>query len=164
MQDATSGPIVRVGLISDTHGKLRNEVFTRFHGVDHILHAGDIEDADILVALATIAPVDAVFGNTDGFHLRRRLTEKVERKLAGRRMVLIHGHQFGSPHPADLAAAFPDADIVVFGHTHRPLAERIGSALFINPGAAGPARFGLKPSVAILELSTDSATVSHLEL
>jgi putative phosphoesterase len=164
MKDSTSGPIVRVGLISDTHGKLRSEVFTHFHGVDHILHAGDIEDPDILVALATIAPVAAVYGNTDGFHLRRQLSEKVELELAGQRIVLIHGHQFGSPHPPDLAAAFPDADIVVFGHTHRPLAERIGSALFINPGAAGPARFGLRPSVALLQLNTGDARVLHVEL
>jgi len=155
---------MRIGLISDTHGRLRNEVFTHFQHVDHILHAGDIEDPDILTALAVIAPVDAVYGNTDGFHLRREIPERIERELGGRRIVLIHGHQFGSPHPYNLAPAFPEADIVVFGHTHRPLCERHGRVLCINPGAAGPPRFGLRPSVALLELSESAETVTHIEL
>jgi putative phosphoesterase len=155
---------MRIGLISDTHGRLRNEVFAHFHDVDHILHAGDIEDLDILTALEAMAPVDAVYGNVDGFHLRRQIPERVERELGGRRIVLIHGHQFGSPHPHNLAPAFPDADIIVFGHTHRPLCERNGRILCINPGAAGPPRFGLRPSIALLELGEASETVRHIEL
>jgi len=155
---------MRIGLISDTHGRLRNEVFTHFHGVDHILHAGDIEDADILTSLAAIAPTDAVYGNTDGFLLRQQVPERIERELAGRRIVLIHGHQFGSPHPHNLVPAFPEADIVVFGHTHRPLCERNGRTLCINPGAAGPPRFGLRPSVALLELAPTQEIVTHIEL
>lgn len=156
---------MRIGLISDTHGRLRNEVFDVFENVERILHAGDIEDPEILIALGAIAPVDAVYGNTDGFILRQKLPESVELELEGRRIVLTHGHQLGSPTPARLAEAFPEANIVVFGHTHRPLVERIGSAWFINSGAAGPARFGLKPSVALLELRAGGAIeVRHVEL
>jgi hypothetical protein len=141
-----------VGLISDTHGKLRNEVFAHFAGVQHILHAGDVGGPAILAQLEAIAPVDAVLGNTDDFAMRQLAAERVDRTLAGRNIVVIHGHQLGVPTPRALAAAFARAHVIVFGHTHRPVVERIGHIMVVNPGAAGPARFGLKPSVALLSL------------
>jgi putative phosphoesterase len=147
---------VRIGLISDTHGKLRNEVFDHFAGVEQILHAGDIGDPDILTALDSIAPVSAVWGNSDGLDLRLLVKETVVTELAGRTILVVHGHRLGSPTPASLDQAHPDPDIVVFGHTHRPAFERIGRRLFLNPGSAGQARFGLKPSVAILTLEADT--------
>lgn len=155
---------MRIGLISDTHGRLRPEVFDRFRDVEHILHGGDIGDLDILAALEAIAPVDAVFGNTDGFAIRERVPEKVEREMGGRSLLLVHGHQLGAPTPERLAGAFPAADIVVFGHTHRPANVRIGSRLFLNPGGAGAPRFGLKPSIAILELDAGTESFELIEL
>jgi putative phosphoesterase len=141
-----------IGLISDTHGKLRPAVFERFRGVDLILHAGDVGPLDIITALETIAPVHAVLGNTDGWELAPRAQELVELELEGRRLVLVHGHQLGSPTPGLLRAAHPQADIIVYGHTHRQHIDDSGSSLVVNPGAAGPARFSLKPSVARLTL------------
>lgn len=141
---------MRVGLISDTHGTLRNEVFTAFDGVDRILHAGDIGPYDLLVELEAIAPVTAVYGNTDRFDVRERVEEVARVEAAGHRVWVMHGHQLGSPDPARLRAALPDADIIVYGHTHRPLVDRTDGVLVVNPGAAGAARFGLEPSVAIL--------------
>lgn len=155
---------MRIGLISDTHGQLRAAVFDRFHGVDHILHAGDIGSPEILVELEALAPVTAAWGNTDGFAVRARVPETAELVLAERRIVVVHGHQLGSPTPAGLRAAYPTADIVVYGHTHRPLLDRDGSPLVVNPGAAGPARFKLQPSVAILTLSDTGVGVRFLEL
>ena len=143
---------MRIGLISDTHGTLRNEVFDHFDGVAHILHAGDIGDPDILTALSAVAPVSAVWGNTDGIELRLYVNETVTLEAAGRTILLVHGHRLGSPTPAGLDQAHPGPDIIVFGHTHRPAFERIGSRLFINPGSAGQPRFGLKPSIAVLTL------------
>ena len=153
----------RIGLISDTHGRLRNEVFDRLAGVEHILHAGDIGPPDLIVELETIAPVTAVFGNTDGFGVRDRVPRVAELELAGRRVVVLHGDQLGSPTPEALRLAHPEADVIVFGHTHRPLIDESEGVLVVNPGSAGAARFGIAPSVAILTLG-ESATVELLEL
>jgi putative phosphoesterase len=155
---------MRVGLISDTHGKLRPAIFDHFRDVDHILHAGDIGAPDLLAALEAIAPITAVWGNTDGFDIRQHVPERAERELGSRRILVIHGHQFGSPTPAALAAALPGFDILLFGHTHRPALEQIGSTLIVNPGAAGPPRFNLRPSIAILELQADRANVQFIDL
>lgn len=155
---------MNVGLISDTHGKLRPEVFERFEGVQHILHAGDVGTPDVLIELEAIAPVTAVWGNTDGFDLRSRLPETAEVELQGRRILVVHGHQLGSPTAPALVAAYPGFDIVVYGHTHRPRVEHVNGVLVVNPGAAGPLRFGLTPSVAVLTLSTSTRNVSLLPL
>jgi putative phosphoesterase len=155
--------MTRVGIISDTHGQLRPAVLTHFAGVDAILHAGDIGDPDILTVLNAVAPVTAVFGNVDDFAMRSRVPEVAQLDLEGRRVHVVHGHQLGAPSPERLHAAHPDGDIVVFGHTHQPLVHWIGSRLFLNPGSAGPARFRLKPSVAMLELGTE-ARVEIIEL
>lgn len=144
---------MRIGLISDTHGRLRNEVFELFAGVEHILHAGDVGPADLLTELEALAPVTAVWGNTDGHDLRDTLPEVATLELDGWRVVLAHGHRLGSPTPAALRGAHGDADVIVYGHTHRPLIDE-GHPLVINPGSAGAPRFGLAPSVGILTLGT----------
>lgn len=144
---------VRIGLISDTHGQLRPEILEHFRNVELILHAGDVGEEDILAELETIAPVHAVVGNTDGFPLAGRLPELQVLDLEERRVVVTHGHQVGFPSPALLRAAHPGADIIIYGHTHKPLIDREGGTLVVNPGAAGPRRFKLRPSVGLLELS-----------
>jgi putative phosphoesterase len=146
---------VRIGLISDTHGRLRPEVFTHFAGVERILHAGDIGPLRLLADLEALAPVTAVSGNTDGGDLRACLPEVATLEIAALRVVVVHGHQLGSPTPAGLRIAHATADIVVFGHTHRPANERVAGALFVNPGSAGAPRFGLAPSIALLEIGED---------
>jgi len=144
---------MRLGVIADTHGLLRPEVFEVFKSVDHILHGGDVGGIQILTELEAIAPVTAVFGNTDGHELRARLPKVARLSLEDFDVVVTHGDQFGSPTPAKLAAAFPDAHILVFGHTHRPLLELVeGTITVMNPGGAGPRRFDLQPSVGIMEL------------
>lgn len=153
---------MRIGLMSDTHGRLRKEVFDRFTGVERILHAGDIGSPDLLTELEAVAPVTAVWGNTDGFDVRASVPEVAELELAGYRVVVVHGHQLGSPTPDGLRRAHPDARIIVYGHTHRPLVDEAGS-LVVNPGAAGAARFGVPPSVALLRLG-DEPAVQILEL
>jgi len=94
--------------------------------------------------------VTAVVGNTDGFELRARVGEVAELELAGQRVVVAHGHQLGSPTPQALRRAHSAADIIVYGHTHRPLVDEDGSTLVVNPGAAGAARFGIAPSIGLL--------------
>jgi uncharacterized protein len=144
---------MRLGVISDTHGLLRPEVFDAFAGVDHILHAGDVGGAGILTELQALAPVTAVYGNTDGPDLRSTLPKVAELELDGFDIVVTHGDQFGSPNPQSLNAAFPGAQIIVFGHTHRPLLTLVDVVVTVmNPGGAGARRFNLPPSVGILEL------------
>ena len=144
---------MRLGVISDTHGLLRPEVFDAFERVDHILHAGDIGKPGILTDLEAIAPVTAVYGNTDGAELRRILPRVASLELDGFDIVLTHGDALGSPTPETLNAAFPDAQIIVFGHTHRPLLTLVDVVVTVmNPGGAGARRFNLPPSVGILEL------------
>ncbi|HYC33261.1 MAG TPA: metallophosphoesterase family protein [Gemmatimonadales bacterium] len=144
---------MRLGIISDTHGMLRPEVLGAFEGVDQILHAGDVGPASLLDELAVIAPVTAVYGNTDGFELRGRLPQVARVELDGFTIVVTHGDQFGSPTPDKLHAAFPQAEIIVYGHTHRPLLTLVDVVVTVmNPGGAGARRFGLPPSVGIMEL------------
>ena len=106
---------MRIGVISDTHGLLRPEVFEVFAEVDQILHAGDIGPADLLIELEAIAPVTAVYGNTDGWDLKARLPQVAELELEGIRIVVTHGNQFGSPTPEALNAAFPEVSVTPQG-------------------------------------------------
>jgi len=144
---------MRIGVIADTHGLLRPEVFSIFQAVDHILHGGDVGEPRILADLETLAPVTAVYGNTDGPELRATLPQVASLRLDGFDIVVTHGDQFGSPTPASLHDAFPEAEIIVYGHTHRPLLELVDRTVTVmNPGGAGPRRFDLLPSVGIMEL------------
>ncbi|NOT06901.1 MAG: metallophosphoesterase family protein [Gemmatimonadales bacterium] len=144
---------MRLGIISDTHGLLRPEVFDLFAGVDRILHAGDIGPAELLAELEAIAPVTAVFGNTDDFDVRGAVPEVVETRIEGFDFLLVHGHQVGMPTPETLHQRWPAAEVIVFGHTHRPLLTIVDQVVTVmNPGGAGPRRFDLPASVGIMEL------------
>jgi uncharacterized protein len=144
---------VRLGVISDTHGVLPEEVFDAFERVDHILHAGDVGDADILVQLSALAPVSAVYGNTDGFDVRGTLSQVAKLELDGFLITVTHGDQLGIPTPAGLHAAFPEAEIIVFGHTHRPVLELVDRTVTVmNPGSASVPPADIAPSVGIMEL------------
>jgi hypothetical protein len=132
---------------------LRPEVFDVFREVDHILHGGDVGKWDVVIDLQAVAPVTAVYGNSDDVEIRARLPQIAEIELDGFRVVVTHGDQLGSPTPAKLHEAFPNAEIIVYGHTHKPLLELVDKTVTVmNPGGAGAARFGLRPSVGILEL------------
>jgi len=128
---------------------MRPEALAALSGADVILHAGDVGAPAVLDALWAIAPVHAVRGNVDlpGAGLRDVLNLQFD----GVRVHLSHGHELGSPTPAALAARY-HADVIVYGHTHRPLVTHVGPTLVVNPGAAGAARFNLKPSIGLLTL------------
>jgi putative phosphoesterase len=141
-----------VGLISDTHGLVRSEIAVVFKGVDLILHGGDVGGANVLDALNAIAPTEAVFGNVD---------DPNDPALAAERSVTIdgvtihvsHGHELGRP-TAELVLARYAGDVVMFGHTHRAvIVAGRDKRIAVNPGAAGPRRFNLQPSVARLTIT-----------
>jgi len=143
---------MRLGLIADTHGKVRAEVHEVFRKVDLILHAGDLGNAEVLEELELLAKVVAVYGNVDTAVMKRRLPRVARLEVDDLRFVVTHGDQLGSREPEAVREAFPDADVVVFGHTHKALIHSFPDfSVVINPGAAGPVRFDCKPSVAILE-------------
>jgi uncharacterized protein len=152
-----------VGLISDTHGLVRPEIATLFAGVDLILHAGDVGGAAVLAELRKIAPTEAVFGNVDdpsdpALRAIRRLT------LEDVSIHVSHGHELGHPSP-DLALARYDARVVIFGHTHKAVVVHAPrDRIAVNPGAAGPRRFKLEPSVARLTLDRGRANVEVISI
>lgn len=151
-----------IGLISDTHGLIRPEVFTALAGVELVLHAGDVGGGSVLDELARIAPVQAVAGNTD-IASDPRLQTRLTVSVGDLRIHVSHGHELGAPTPLGLVAKY-DADVIVYGHTHRALVERIGRQLVVNPGAAGPGRFRLVPSVARLTIADGAAEVKVVAL
>jgi putative phosphoesterase len=151
-----------VGLISDTHGKLRAEVHVALAGVDVILHAGDVGGDEILDELALIAPVHAVIGNTDAPG-NPRLRRELLYRAAELDIHVSHGHELGEPTPQALLARYP-ADVIVYGHTHRALVTRAAGRLVVNPGAAGPRRFDLLPSVGRLTIRDGTAEVEIVPL
>jgi len=130
--------------------------------VELILHAGDVGGQDILTELRLIAPVKAVFGNTDPPD-DPDLVREILIEVGGARVHVSHGHEVGSPTPEALAALY-DADVVVYGHTHRQLITKFDGRLFVNPGAAGPKRFNLKPSVAKLTIKKGTTKVEIIDI
>jgi uncharacterized protein len=150
-----------VGLISDTHGLVRPGVFGALEGVELILHAGDVGEG-VLEELSTIAPVEAVYGNTDPID-DPRVHQSIERTIGGLRVHVSHGHELGSPTPERLVAKY-DADVIVYGHTHVQKVVEVDGRLVVNPGAAGQRRFKLVPSVAILTIAAGKAMVKIIEL
>jgi uncharacterized protein len=146
-----------VGLISDTHGLLRPEAVEALLGVEMILHAGDVGGRAVLTELRSVAPVHAVHGNTDDVG-EPGLAAEIALRLGGLTIHVSHGHELGHPTPDRLLKVY-SADVIVYGHTHRALIERSGPRLVVNPGAAGPRRFDLKPSVALLTIENGQANV-----
>jgi putative phosphoesterase len=151
-----------VGLISDTHGMVRASVHGALAGVELILHAGDVGGDEILDELSLIAPVYAVYGNTDAIG-DPRLAAEIEREIGGVRLHVSHGHELGSPTPEKLLARYA-ADVIVYGHTHKQLVARADERLVVNPGAAGARRFRLEPTVARLTIVNRRADVELIPL
>jgi uncharacterized protein len=150
-----------VGLISDTHGIVRPSVFDALQGVELILHAGDV-GAGVLDELRVIAPVRAVFGNTDPPG-DPDLSATLDIEVEGVRIHVSHGHELGAPTPEKLLAAYP-ADVIVYGHTHKQLIVRADGRWVVNPGAAGHRRFKLQPSVGRLTIRSGEIAVEIVEL
>jgi putative phosphoesterase len=138
------------GVISDTHGLLRPEVFDVFRDVELILHAGDIGGPDILKQLKAIAPIAAVRGNNDKEPWAKRIPEHKVVRFGAFTIYMIHDVK-------ELPAPALSANVVISGHSHRPSIDRRGGILYLNPGSAGPRRFKLPISVA--RLTTRQSTV-----
>ena len=150
MSQSLRKPATRVGLISDTHGLLREEALRALQGSELIIHAGDIGGRVILDALEKIAPVVAVRGNTDHdvWGVTLPATAIVE---AGSAMIYV----LQNIHELDLNPAAAGFKMVVSGHSHKPLIEWRNGVLYMNPGSAGPRRFSLPISLGLLTIQGD---------
>ncbi|WNW10189.1 metallophosphoesterase family protein [Pseudomonas sp. DTU_2021_1001937_2_SI_NGA_ILE_001] len=138
---------MKVGVISDTHGLLRPEALAALQGCARIVHAGDIGKPEILEQLARLAPLHVVRGNNDlGFAWADKLPDQSLFDLEGWQILLVHDR---ADVPAELAG---EIKVVITGHSHKPLIDWRGERLWLNPGSAGPRRFKLPVTVAILEL------------
>ena len=155
--------MIRLGLISDTHGLLRPKVHTVFEGVDVILHAGDVGGDDILHELRAIAPVHAVAGNCDPIG-DPELPLSFEHTFEDVRVHMSHGNELGRPKPEALLDAYPDADLLIYGHTHRHTIFQLAGRMVVNPGAAGARRFDLPPCVALMSIDGNRVAVELMAL
>jgi hypothetical protein len=155
-------PPIVIGIISDTHGLVRPQIAQIFSGVQLILHGGDVGGMNVLEALNAIAPTEAVYGNVDDPQ-DPALARERSVTVGGVTIHVSHGHELGRP-TASLVAARYDGDVLVFGHTHRAVVHRAGSVLVVNPGAAGPRRFDIQPSVALLRIVDGRAEAEIISL
>jgi uncharacterized protein len=148
-----------IGVISDTHGLLRPEALVALAEVEHILHAGDVGKPEILDELRKIAPVTAIRGNVDvsGPCAELPATDVVE--LAGRLFYLVH-----SVRDLDINPAAAGVAVVVSGHSHKPSVETKRGVMYLNPGSAGPSRFQLPVTVALVTASAESTSARIVEL
>jgi putative phosphoesterase len=151
--------VLRIGVISDTHGILRPEAEQRLAGVAHIIHAGDIGRPEVIDMLRRIAPVIAIKGNVDNgpWAEKYRDTEKV--RLGDHSIYILH-----DIHDLQLDPAACGINVVISGHSHRPLIETKDGVLYLNPGSAGPHRFNLPITLAMLDLTAGGpkALLHHL--
>lgn len=138
---------LRIGLISDTHGLLRPEAIQSLQGVAHIIHAGDIGKPFILDELSRIAPITAVRGNNDTGAWAQELPDAAFAEFAGVGIHVLHDAKELEKYPAP-----GNAQIVVAGHSHNPLIRSKGEILYVNPGSAGPRRFSLPVTLALLTI------------
>ena len=146
-----------IGVISDTHGLLRPEALAALAEAEHILHAGDVGDWSILDRLREISPVTAIRGNIDTSGPCAELPATEAVNLGGKLFYLVHSIRDLDlhPHAAGIAA-------VVSGHSHQPSVERRDGILYLNPGSAGPKRFHLPTTVALIYVAGDAIS-AHIE-
>lgn len=148
--------MIRIGIISDTHGLMRPEAVERLQGVDQIVHAGDIGRPEIITRLAEVAPVSAIRGNIDTAAWAQEFPATLRLECAGRMIHVIHDR-----NDLDFDPEAGGLDAVISGHSHRPDIETIDGVLYLNPGSAGPRRFSLPITVATLDVHGDEL-VPHI--
>lgn len=150
---------MRVGIISDTHGLLRPEAETALQGVQLIVHAGDVGSPEILRKLKLIAPVFAVRGNVDTESWARELPVTTVVEAGGATFYVLHNLR-----ELDLRPEAAKFDFVISGHTHQAEQSQRNGVTYLNPGSAGPKRFHLPVTLALLDLSTKPWRVEVIHL
>ena len=150
---------MRIAVVSDTHGLLRESVLPYLQGVAHILHAGDVGDPEILDRLGRFAPVTAIRGNIDRSGPCALLAETEMLTLGGITLYLVH-----SVADLDIEPTAAGVQMVVSGHSHKPLLEERRGVTYLNPGSIGPRRFKLPISMAMLDVNAAGFRVEFITL
>ncbi|HWC98070.1 MAG TPA: metallophosphoesterase family protein [Candidatus Sulfopaludibacter sp.] len=150
---------MKLGLISDTHGLLRDSALTALAGSDLIVHAGDVGKGSIVETLRRVAPVVAVRGNIDTGEWAKVLPATAEAHIGPARICVIH-----DVHDLEFDPADRGYNLVVSGHSHKAASRRQNGVLYLNPGAAGPRRFRLPVTVATLDLQVVPWTMQLIEV
>ncbi len=150
---------MRIGLISDTHGLLRPDALAALQGCAQIIHAGDIGKPQVLDGLRAIAPLEAIRGNIDTADWAQVLPERLDLRIGGLTLHVLHDLK-----QLDIDPLAAGVDVVIAGHSHKPKVERRDGVLYVNPGSAGPRRFSLPISLALLELNDGQAQVELISL
>ena len=149
-----------IGVISDTHGQLRESVLEIFQGVDQIIHAGDIGNQDIIYDLLEIAPVFSVRGNMDYYQWAQTLSHDEIVNVGTSRFYVLHDLSMITFDPAE-----SNFLAVIFGHTHHPTFYQKNGVYYINPGSAGPIRSNKPPpSIARLNVISSSIEVEWFQI
>jgi putative phosphoesterase len=149
-----------VGVISDTHGHLYPEVKELLAGVDHIIHAGDVCTPSLLSELRAIAPLTVVRGNCDAGPWADAIPVRAELELGGARILIGHIGGRLREEAASRGSGRGGVDVVISGHSHQALVEQKDGVLYVNPGSAGPRRYGRPRTMAFLRIAPDSAEAS----
>ena len=148
-----------IGVIADTHGLLRPEAIAALEGCAQIIHAGDVGREEVLAALQAIAPVTAVRGNVDHGQWAEALPNEATLQINGCRIVILH-----DLHDLPSSRSAREADVVISGHSHKPVIEKRGQVLYLNPGSAGRRRFSLPVTLAKLQLTDAGPKATLVQL
>jgi len=152
---------MKIGVISDTHlpdsgSELPKNLIEELKKVDLIIHAGDLSEIRLYDHLKSLNNVKAVAGNMDSFALREKLNEKITFNVKDKTISIIHGHQFrGKNMLQGLNYNFPESDIIIFGHTHRPFNEKLGGKIFFNPGSPTDKRLEKDYTFGIIDIGDE---------
>ena len=148
---------MRLGVISDTHGVLRDEVIEKLQGCDYIIHAGDVGSKEIIDKLEGITKTFVVRGNNDKGEWGLTLPEYKEIEMDEVLIYVVH-------NKADIPTDLKEVDLVIYGHSHKFSNEKIDNVVYLNPGACGRKRFSLPLSMAIVEINLDDIKIEKIDL
>lgn len=148
---------MRLGVISDTHGLLRDEVIKNLEGCDYIIHAGDVGGEEIIERLDKIAKTFVVRGNNDGDSWGRNLPYYKEIEMDETLIYVVHKKD-------DIPSELREVDLVIYGHSHKYSEEKIEGIIYLNPGSCGRKRFSLPLTMAIVEINLDRIDITKIDL
>lgn len=148
---------MRLGIISDTHNVLKDEVLTYLKDCDYIIHAGDVGEQSIIDQLNILAKTFIVRGNNDKGDWGSQLPDYLEIELDNILIYVVHDQK-------DIPKQLEHVDLVIYGHSHKYHEEIRDSIIFLNPGGCGRRRFSLPLTMAVVELTGDNMTINKIEL
>jgi uncharacterized protein len=148
-----------IGIISDTHGLVRPEAVAALSDCDQIIHAGDIGTYLVIEKLSLIAPVSAIKGNIDNGEWAAAFPNDTVVSVKNKFIYVLH-----NLYDLDLDPVAAGFDVVVSGHSHKPSMKESGGVLYLNPGSAGPRRFKLPITVAMLKISEEKVNAEIVDI